>query len=212
MRLFVLQGVKKLPEVRQSLAIDPGFRTSGFSLIDFNKNKVKAWSAPSNKAKVMGLPFPYVLEVAASRIDFYIKQLERHCTPETTEVVLEFTHLQGEFSVGMCMLNSLLVQRLFEVGVPKVVLIPNRIAQFFMKMQGVSDAQIKRFVEVKVTEPMGKNFTTGKISPHSADAILFHVFVHNDFFRSKFDVTVRIPEIEFTTMRWSHASAKETCS
>ena len=186
--------------IKHTLAIDPGLKTSGFSLISWEQGSVISWEAPAEARKVLGLPFPDVFQRVSERVDIYLDQIPEGLDLSSFEVVVEYTYFGGEFSSGIHMLVSTLMRALDrEVVVGRVTLVPAKIAQYFMRVRSATDSMVKKYVREKFPKEW---FAGGKVGPHAADAMLFQAYNNYEWFVER-GIELRAPKIERTVERQS---------
>lgn len=199
MRAFRFHNPRE-EKIRWSFAIDPGLKTTGFCLLFHEEGgSVTTWSADKSMDRVMGISYPELYSLVSSRVDLYKRQLPAAGSMREGEVVIEYSFLQGIFSLGIATLVSMLTRTLLkEVGVGRVVMIPPKIPQYFLRVRSASDSEIKKFVREKFPASV---FKKGKPSPHEADAILFLSYLYPGIMKSRYGADLREPKLEYVDIK-----------
>lgn len=190
---------KREGQILTSLSIDPGVSTAGFCLLG-TRGRLETWSAASPDFHVLKLIYPELLVKIRDRaLEFINKTPICGAQWETTEVIMEYPHISGGFSLGLAQMITTLTQIFIDkLNVPRVVFIPNRIPEFFLKVRSVSGRE---------TVDLVKSFgiLEGRFPVHEADALLFSVFAHLEVYRSRYPSdamrNLRVPNFEIVELQ-----------
>lgn len=179
-----------------SLTIDPGLVTSGFCLLDTRSGSIILRTILNNENYISST-FLENYVMCASQFKLYIKTIQE-LLPDVplslVQVNVEHSVYNPEFqfSIGLNMFLTYLVDHLSSLGVVRVDLIPPRTPQFFLQTrEKLKLSQIKKWV--KYFLPM---FYEVCDSAHSIDALLHSVFLHYDIYTKHHKIDVRVPDLE----------------
>lgn len=189
MNVYELRG-SRLAAPSFSLSIDPGVATSGYALLS-KGGTVKSWRQERKDTEVLSKSLPELLVLMRRLVEedlLRVRDQEGAFSWGEAEVVMEYPHLSGQFSLGLSLYISELTAQLRAQGVLKVTFIPNRIPEWFMKQRGVSGKET-----VHLARSLFPWVGTQRISVHECDALLFSLFKHYRFYNSKFGIVAREP-------------------
>lgn len=177
-------------EPRHSLAIDPGIKTIGWCLYDKENGTFSHGFKEFEEESPLSVDFPRLYEMV-HRVLVNLSGELKGVDFMFTEVVVEYPHIGGQFSTGLCCYLTRLIDTLvMRHNCPRISLIPNRIPEWFLKKRSVSGTETVQLVK-KVLD------IQGRIKVHAADAILFSIFRHFDLwlkFNGKGIAEMRRPE------------------
>lgn len=180
------------------LAIDPGVKTNGFALWDSMSGKIelRAVEAPP-EIKPTKMYFPNLIA--------YIRESQKlmleGVVPKAGEVhvVIEFCHIGGQFSTGLCVDITSYMELLFGIpNVTKVTLIQNRVPEFFLKKRKLTNTE----VGIYAREVFGDMLPTKKVPIHAYDAVLFLLYSEYELLKPHLKIPVRVPEPKKESLIW----------
>lgn len=179
-----------------SLAIDPGVASAGFCLLSPPTNDLEYWAIQDPNTKVTQFAFPELRELIAAKAKQYIDRVPlTDIQWKDTEIVIEYPFLGGQFSVGLMLTANEIVGRLWDQkSVCAVTFIPARIPEFFAKTRSVSDTETK--ILAGMISP--KWDSTKRTPVHAADAFLFSVFRHYNYYKSVGWLNANVREPTYT--------------
>lgn len=193
MKVFHI-NLKRECDIKWIFSIDPGFKTSGFALVDLESKKVDTWGAPANDVPIQGVPFPDLYRIARERSLYYLSQIPDYVDLSKTEFIIEYTMLNRQFSTSLNVLVAVAISMIMEkTAIPKLTLIQPRTSQWFIKLRSAKPSEIKRFVTEKFPKEWAKK---GKWNSHAADALLILAYCHHKFFKD-LGIELREPLVEF---------------
>jgi hypothetical protein len=173
------------------LACDPGVRTGAFCSLDrAGKKLITGEHRTPDKVMFMAFPslFPRVKESALR----FTELIEPYLS-ETAELILEYTFLMGQFSVGLSLFNALFIDSLIrnrQVG--RILFVPPRLGSFFLKQKKTTKREHINLVKSLFPE------LPKKISQHECDAILMLMAARCALVQNTFNIVYRVPVIEET--------------
>jgi len=169
---------------RLSLSVDPGITTSGVSILDRESREFQWVRIPKRESRTMGVALPELYVEIHSQIENIMSTIQALDVCGTsswdwreTELLIEYTFLQGLFSVGLGAFVCTLVERARMGGCPRVSFIPPRIPEFFYRKKSVSDKETKELFRM-----LYPSEDVRKIPVHTIDASLFNIFYNFEFF------------------------------
>jgi hypothetical protein len=171
------------------LSCDPGVRTGAFCFLDREGKKlITGEHITTEKVMFMSFPalFPRVKEAAVS-----FTELVKPYLSDTTELILEYTFLMGQFSVGLSLFNALFVDGLLrnrQAG--RILFVPPRLGSFFLKKKKTTKREHINLAKSLFPE------LPKKISQHECDAILMLMAARCPLVQRTFDIEYRVPLIE----------------
>lgn len=193
MKIFQYNFHHKITRV---LALDPAVRDGGFSYFCPREKTLLTGNIKTDK-KVMSVSFPELFLIVNSSVNKAIETLSPYLGIETN-FLLEYTFLKGEFSVGLSMYNSLLVERLVrESLVGRICFVPTRMGSFFLKKRTTTKGEHVEFV--KSALPGLKE----RITSHEADSLMLMMAVYHGIFNKKSRFDLRDPEIEVVKLEYN---------
>lgn len=169
------------PEIKYVYSIDPGFKTSGFTFLDMENQKVELWSSPKNVMPIMGLPFPDLLKMSIERTKYYVSQIPMD-TCKNLEVIIEYTSLGLQFSTSLNVLVGVFASHLISFdGCARITFVPPKTSHWMVKKRKVSVEEMRN--KALSTFPVKEWLKDGyKINAHTIDSLMFASFCHSDFF------------------------------
>lgn len=195
MNIYEIRGAQEQGPSAFSLSIDPGVATSGYALLT-RQGVVHSWKAEREDTGVMSKSVPELLVLMRKLVGEDLLrafEVEEPFSWHSAEVVMEYPHISGQFSLGLSLYMSELVSRLLGLGVMKISFLPNRIPEWFLKQRGVSGRET-----VALTRSLFPWVGAKRISVHECDALLFSLYKHYRFYNQKFGIVAREPL--FTTV------------
>lgn len=192
MKLYVIGSGRGRSQY--SLSVDPGVVTSGYAFLDSEAKTVVSWAEKNEGVRVLELQVPELLQavkgVVQKNLSGAIARIGREKVP-ATEVILEYPHVSGEFSMGLAVCLTWMQEFFVREGFLKVTYIPARIPEWFLKVRSVSGRET-----VDLAKSFFPHIRDKRVAVHECDALLFSLFKHYDFYHRVFGVNARPPQYE----------------
>lgn len=196
MKLFHVSrpGVK----ITQGLSIDPGLASTGLCRIyrvGGKLNIVPSWLEKTEAP--LSVALPQLIEMCDRQAHRTLDALKELNLGET-EVVIEYPHLGGEFSVGLCTYINQLTNVLWnKAGVARITFLPARIPEYFCKQR----KQVTGTETVALVKSLLPGLP-GRFPTHAADAALFTLFRFYDSLPAELQSRLRKPEYELVELKY----------
>lgn len=183
-----------------SISVDPGIFTSGFTFIDSEKNVIRHALREDKESRLSG-EFPVVLPTIIKATSETIRAIQSFLgfNPHNyvrTQVIIEYTFMQGAFSVGISTFVTLLVYRIInEVYPAKILFVPPKVVTMLINKQWKSkkpkDSEVQEFIIENFPHVKGQ-----KLAIHICDSLLFSYLCHPTFYRKTYNIDLERPKLE----------------
>lgn len=181
------------------MGLDPGVKTTGFSLFDMATHSFsigkREWDIP-----VLTLSLPTLIAEIHKQTEDILNIVTR---TGAQEVIMEYPHLRGSFSLALAVELSHITMKLRTApSVIRTTFVPNRIPEFFLKERSVSGKETVEYAEELSSgfKWYGKKCVrvSNRVSVHECDALLFALIARYDLIAPGFAPFVpRKPELEW---------------
>jgi len=185
--------------MKNIFSVDPGYKTSGFTHISLDSNKilsVEMWSSTVKDLKIMGISIPELFKIARNRAYFFVSQME-HINSKGLCVILEYTSLNQQFSTSLNILVAIYLSILVEKELcSEIILVPPKTSHWIVnKKRKVKISELKEKVRDLFPEIDSWVKSDYKLNSHSMDSFLLatscfsEIFLENgyDFIQPKIE-------------------------